>query len=41
MVLEDFNLYYRSWDRDRVVYEDQEAEELNFIMERFGITNTL
>jgi endonuclease/exonuclease/phosphatase family metal-dependent hydrolase len=41
MVLGDFNLYHLSWGRDRVVYEDQEAGELNVIMERFGMTNTL
>jgi endonuclease/exonuclease/phosphatase family metal-dependent hydrolase len=41
MVLGDFNLHHRSWGGDRVVHEDQEAEELNVIMERFGMTNTL
>jgi endonuclease/exonuclease/phosphatase family metal-dependent hydrolase len=41
MVLGDFNLHHRSWGGDRVVHEDQEAGELNVIMERFGMTNTL
>ncbi|KAI6789402.1 hypothetical protein KC331_g213 [Hortaea werneckii] len=41
VVLGDFNLHHRSWGGDRVVQEDQEAEELIFIMERFGMTNTL
>jgi endonuclease/exonuclease/phosphatase family metal-dependent hydrolase len=41
MVLGDFNLHHRSWGGDRVVHKDQEAEELNVIMERFGMTNTV
>ncbi|KAI7698384.1 hypothetical protein KC353_g17003 [Hortaea werneckii] len=41
VVLGDFNLHHRSWGGDRVVQEDQEAEELIVIMECFGMTNTL
>lgn len=41
VVLGDFNLHHRSWGGDRVVQEDQGAEELIVIMERFGMTNTL
>jgi hypothetical protein len=41
MVLGDFNLHHRSWGGERVVREDQEAEELRIIMDRFGLTSTL
>jgi hypothetical protein len=41
VVLGDFNLHHRSWGGKQVVREDQEAGELNVIMERFGMTNTL
>jgi len=40
VVLGDFNLHHRSWGGDRVVQEDQEAEELIVIIERFGMTKT-
>lgn len=41
IALGDFNLHHRSWGGERVVREDQEAEELRTIMDRFGLTNTL
>lgn len=41
MVLGDFNLHHCSWGGDRMAQEDPEAEKLNVIMERFGMTNTL
>jgi hypothetical protein len=41
IALGDFNLHHRSWGGERVVREDQEAEELKTIMDRFGLTNTL
>jgi arylamine N-acetyltransferase len=41
IVLGDFNLHHRSWGGERVVREDQEAEELRTIMDNFGLTNTL
>lgn len=41
VALGDFNLHHRSWGGDRVLQEDREAEDLNAIMERFSMTNTL
>jgi exonuclease III len=41
IVLGDFNLHHRSWGGERVVREDQEAEELTTIKDNFGSTNTL
>lgn len=41
MVVGDFNLHHRSWGGERVVREDQEAEELRILMDCFGLTNTL
>jgi exonuclease III len=41
MILGNFNLHHRSWGGERVVREDQEAEELRIIMDRFSLTSTL
>jgi hypothetical protein len=41
IVLGDFNLHHRSWGGERVLREDEEAEELKTIMDRFGLTSTL
>ena len=41
IVLGDFNLHHRSWGGERVLREDEEAEELRTIMDRFGLTSTL